>query len=90
MLIIIVARIPPKMLITYLMSSSRLGKLDGLMPSMAETVPAVAAVPRMKFKIECTIILSFKFTTKISHIVGLIIINAFNNRVYGELCFVFH
>ena len=55
MLMMIVARIPPTILITYLISSSRVEKLYGLMPSMAETVPAVAAVPRMKFKIECTI-----------------------------------
>jgi hypothetical protein len=59
MLMIMVARIPPKMLITYFISSSRFGKVDGLMPSMAETVPAVAAVPRIKFKIECTIIYKF-------------------------------
>ena len=66
MLITIVARIPPTILITYLISSSRVEKLFGLMPSMAETVPAVAAVPRMKFKIECIIIEILKCTTKIS------------------------
>ena len=66
MLIIIVARIPPTILITYLISSSRVEKLFGLIPLMTETVPAVAAAPRMKFKIECIIIAVLKCITKIS------------------------
>ena len=82
---IIVARIPPTILITYLISSSRVEKLFGLMPSMAETVPAVAAVPRMKFKIECIIIYVFKFTTKVKHKTGITICKALKYGFYDEL-----
>ena len=66
-LMIIVARIPPTILIRYFISSSIEEKLFGLMPSMAEAVPAVAAVPRMKFKIEFIINVVFKCTTKLRH-----------------------
>ena len=47
---IIVARIPPTIEIMYLINSSKVLKFEGSIPVRAEAVPAVAAVPRTKFK----------------------------------------
>ena len=77
MLMIIVASIPPTILIRYFISSLIVEKLFGLMPLMAETVPAVAAVPRTKLKIEFIINVVFKCTTKLRHNTGHIVITVY-------------
>ncbi len=59
-LMIKVASKPPTMLIMYFISSSNEPKEPESMLSKPKAAPAVAAVPKMKFKKGCTIILRFK------------------------------
>ena len=59
-LMMMVAKIPPTMLMMYLISSSREPKLLGSRSVRAVAVPAVAAEPTAKFKIELIIVFRFK------------------------------
>ena len=60
-----VARIPPAMLMMYLINSSREPNVPGSIFSSPVAVPSVAAEPKTKLSTECIIVKGFWFITKI-------------------------